>query len=138
MKNGASNIPNSDILVAMQQAGTVFKGRKEEEKLLIVISDMMEHSAFTSFYTKGGDLKEINPKAELENLQKKGFSADLTGVKVWVLGGGYFPNPGTTQAASARNPQQVILLEEFWAEFFKQSKAVLKEFGKPELVGTLP
>ena len=138
MKNGASTIPNSDILVAMQQAGTVFKGRKEEEKILIVISDMMEHSAYTSFYTKGGDLKDINPKAEIENLQKKSFSADLTGVKVWILGGGYFPNPGTTQAASARNPQQVALLEEFWNDFFKQSKAVLKEFGKPELIGALP
>lgn len=138
MINGSLNIPNSDILVAMQQAGTVFKSRKEEEKILIVISDMMEHSAYTSFYSKGGDLKDINPKAELENLQKKGFSADLTGVKVWVLGGGYFPNPGTTQNASARNPQQVALLEEFWTDFFKQSKAVLMEFGKPELIGALP
>jgi len=138
MKNGAFNIPNSDILVAMQQAGTIFKSRKEEEKILLVISDMMEHSAYTSFYSKGGDLKDINAKAELENLQKKSFSADLTGVKVWVLGGGYFPNPGTSQNASARNPQQVALLEEFWTDFFKQSKAVLMEFGKPELIGALP
>lgn len=138
MKNGTSNISNSDILVAMQQAGTIFKTQKEEEKILIVISDMMEHSAYTSFYTKGGDLKEINTKTELANLQKKSFFADLTGVKVWVLGGGYFPNQGTSNAAGTRNPQHLALLEEFWTGFFKQSKAELKEFGKPELIGPLP
>lgn len=138
MKQGSSDIPKSDILTALKEVGTIFKSRSEEEKVLFIISDMMEHSTYTSFYEKGGDLKQIDPVQELSLLQKQNFSADLKGVKVWVLGGGYFANPGTKEQPRSRDPKKIELLETFWSKFFQQSKAELKEFGKPELLGSMP
>ena len=138
MKQGSSDIPKSDILTALKEVGTIFKSRPEEEKILFIISDMMEHSTYTSFYEKGGDLKQIDPTQELSLLQKQNFSADLKGVKVWVLGGGYFAKPGTKEQPRSRDPKKIELLETFWSKVFQQSKAELKEFGKPELLGSMP
>jgi hypothetical protein len=138
MKQGSSEIPKSDILTAIKEVGTVFRSRPEEEKVLLIISDMMEHSTYTSFYEKGGDLKQIDPVLELSELQKQKYSADLKDVKVWILGGGYFAKPGTKEQPRSRDPKKIELLESFWAKVFQQSKAELKEFGKPELLGSMP
>ena len=138
MKQGSSNIPKSDILTAIKEVGVVFRNRPEEEKVLLIISDMMEHSTYTSFYDKGGDIKQIDPAKELLELQKQNFSADLKGVKIWVVGGGYFATPGIKEQPRSRNPKLVELLESFWTKLFQQSKAELKEFGKPELLGAMP
>jgi hypothetical protein len=138
MKGASSALPRSDILTALQQVGSIFRDRKEIEKTLIVISDMMEHSVYTTFYDKQGDIKEIDSSAEIENIKRKDMIADLKGVKVWVIGGGYFAPPKQGEPARSRNPQKIAALESFWKAYFNLSKAELREFGKPALLGQLP
>jgi hypothetical protein len=138
LKSASSTVPRSDILTAMQQVGAIFRDRKEAEKILIVVSDMMEHSAYTTFYDKQGDLKDIDAASELDNVQKKNVLADLKDVKVWVLGGGFFASSKQGDTARSRDPRKVAALESFWRDYFKLAKADLKEFGKPALLGQLP
>jgi hypothetical protein len=38
----------------------------------------------------------------------------------------------------AGGKKKIELLETFWSKVFQQSKAELKEFGKPELLGSMP
>ena len=138
MKDASSSLPKTEIMTALQEVGKIFANQKEEEKILFLISDMMEHSSYTSFYDKGGDLRDINPESELAMIQKDKILSDLRGVKIWILGGGYFAKPGSSEISKSRNPKKIAQLESFWRGYFQKSNAELIEFGKPALLGQFP
>src|SRR5690606_10845509 len=93
------------------------------------ISDMLEHSDYTSFYD-AQRIRNLDAQNELAKAERNGLFADLKGSRVYVSGAGL-----VTDAVkhSYRSGQTMDSLEAFWAGFFESSNATLAAFGKPSL-----
>lgn len=103
---------------------------KAEERYMLLISDMLEHSAITSFYA-ANKLKQINPDEEIKKVEKSNMIADFHGASVYVLGAGF------GAADSYRSGPSLQALEKFWRTFFTKSQATVKGFGAPSLFGEI-
>jgi hypothetical protein len=130
---GASNnIARSEILAAIHDTALgLVANTKSKRVVLLMVSDMLEHSAATSFYAKGG-IRHIDPRQELEKAEKAGVVASLRGAAVYVLGAGVAPRNGggTEYVDTAR----IGALKSFWNLYFERSGGRLSEFGQPLLL----
>lgn len=141
-----SQILQSEIFGALHSASTLLNNPPAHEKILFVVSDMLENSSFTSFYSKN-DVKLLDPKTELLKIEKEGFIEDFHGAKVYVVGAGLFPAPqlpageiggGKLKAKATpayRNARVMQSHKRFWEAYFTRSKATVVEFGQPDLLG---
>jgi len=128
LKGANKKLPHSDILKSLSDiAAHLIKPSKAKEKVVLLVSDMMEHSSITTFYTKGS-LKKIDTKKEMAKLQKSGFSADFDGAKVYVIGA------GMVGKKSYRESKTLKALTDFWEKYFHTSNAKLEAIGTPMLL----
>jgi hypothetical protein len=128
LKGANKKLPHSDILKSLDDiAEHVIKPSKAKEKVVLLVSDMMEHSSITSFYSKGS-LKRIDTKSEMAKLKKSGYTADFDGAKVYVIGA------GMVGKKSYRDSKTLKALTSFWESYFAQSNAKLKAIGTPMLL----
>ncbi|RLA67978.1 MAG: hypothetical protein DRQ78_02030 [Epsilonproteobacteria bacterium] len=128
LKGASKKLPHSDILKSLSDISThIIKPSKAKEKVVLLVSDMIEHSSITSFYSKGL-LKKVNTKKEIKKLAKSGHIADFANAKVYVLGAGIVGKKGY------RDSKTLKALTAFWEVYFSQSNASLKEFGTPMLL----
>jgi hypothetical protein len=123
-------LPNSEILAALRGLGS----RRGDpggpsERMLIVVSDMLENSPLTSFY-RANRPRVIDPDAELHRAIAAGMTANFHGERVFVIGAGFEPG-GTPEAHAAPDSRAVQRLEEFWRRWFQVSGAELVDFAKP-------
>ena len=129
--NVSSELAKSDVIAAMKDVSVLMKAATSPEKILFVMSDMLENSTISSFY-EGNRVKKIDPKTELKKVKKEEMFGDFGNVKVWVMGAGLVPEePGSKGVY--RDPIRLKALHAFWNDYFKESKATLVEFGTPEL-----
>ena len=64
LKGANKKLPHSDILKSLDDiAEHIIKPSSAQEKVVLLVSDMIEHSSITSFYSKGS-LKKINTEKE--------------------------------------------------------------------------
>lgn len=102
-----------------------------KKSTVIIVSDMIEHSGITSFYSNG-TLRDLNPDIELEKIKKLDFLANFYESKVYVIGAG---------VVNDKNQKRVIKsmesLKKFWSKYFEASNAKLSGFGTPELIETI-
>jgi hypothetical protein len=123
------NIARSDILVALSDLSRRVGESRVNGKMVIVVSDMLENSSITNFY-RAGELRAIDPGAELHKVAVSGIRADFRGARVFVIGaGGGSRTPAHGRAY--RDPRAMLALEDFWRRWFAISHADLVEFGKP-------
>lgn len=134
--DSASGIPQSDVIASLQDfAEQNVVSSPAENKIVLLVSDMLENSSVSSFYGSKA-VRHINPEAEFQKYKGKDLLADFGGAKVYVLGAGLLASgKGTLQAY--RDPVSLRLLEEFWQKYFAASGAELVEFGKPALIQTI-
>lgn len=124
------NIAKSEIFSALQQIGKDIQVQSSaNENIILLMSDMLENSEFTSFYANQS-VKEISVKAELDKVTKSNLVADLNQARVFVLGAGIL---NTAAPNSYRSGKIMQTLEEFWREYFVLSNAELMAFGSPAL-----
>lgn len=102
-----------------------------KRKVVLLISDMLENSDITSFY-KNNQTRVINPQQELDRVSTSQMFANFNQADIYVIGTGVIP--GNQQYISA---QKMNKLESFWKDYFKQSNATLRGFGKPMLLGDI-
>lgn len=125
-------IDRSDIISTLKDiSGNVVKASPATRRDVLLISDMLENSTISSFYSKNA-VKLIDPKAELD---KVGGFGDFGGANVYVAGAGSIITAGKKQVETYRDPKTMDALERFWREFFARSNANLAAFGKPSLMG---
>ena len=124
------NIGQSDIMSSLKQFGNHLRSTRARDRLVILVSDMLENSTTTSFYDKGG-VKEINVAAELAKAAKANLLGDLGGAKFYVIGAGLVQD---NSKGAARSDAKMQLLEKFWSNYFSNSKSNLVAFGKPLLL----
>jgi len=122
-----TDIARSEILFSLQKIGTDMTARPLPERVVLLISDMLENSTITSFY-RSGRVRDITPKAELE--KARAFPADFGGARFYVHGAGLI---GGQAAGSYRAGDTLLKLEQFWRDYLEQSNASLQGFGTPEL-----
>ena len=127
--NGANKkLPHSDIIKSLDDiAKHIIKPSQAKEKVVLLVSDMIEHSSITSFYSKGS-LKRVNSKAELSKVKKSGYLADFDGAKVYVIGA------GMVGKNSYRDSKTLKALSDFWTEYFQMTNARLQAIGTPMLL----
>ncbi|MDZ7360736.1 MAG: hypothetical protein ONB46_08430 [candidate division KSB1 bacterium] len=95
----------TDVMSALHVAERIFKAFAQPRKVLVLISDMIEESESYNFVTE-----KLNPErtraiiaAERQNRRL----ADLTGVKVYVIG------------ANAATREKFFAVRDFWLDYFR-------------------
>jgi hypothetical protein len=91
MGKSSSDIPRSEILFSLKSIGDDIKNAEGvNERVILLMSDMLEYSDFGSFYTNNG-IREINPAVELAKVEKQQLLADFSGARVYVHGAAFVP-----------------------------------------------
>jgi hypothetical protein len=120
----------SDILAALATLSRRVGGaRQADERIVIIVSDMLENSSIANFY-HSRDLRHIDPAVELRKVAASGIRADFKGARVIVIGGGGVASE-SQHGHTYRDPRALMALEEFWRRWLTTSHAELVEFGEP-------
>lgn len=131
-------LSRSDVIGSLAEAARHIRDDPAGRKVVLIASDMLENSAVTSFYRKGG-VRQIVPAAELAKVRAAGMLGDFGGAEVYVIGAAMLPldkASAETEATmqSYRSAVTLRALTDFWTLYFQNSRARLVEFGAPALL----
>jgi len=120
-------LPNTELIGTLFLLAKQMRPIPHAKRYLFIISDMLEHSGITSFYS-AGRLRQLDPAHELSIVESLRLFPDFQGANVYVLG-----------AAASLGPQyesaiKIEALETFWREYFAASHGTLRVFGTPSLL----
>jgi len=128
LKGANKKLPHSDIIKSLDDiAKHIIKPSQAKEKVVLLVSDMIEHSSITSFYSKGS-LKKVNSKSEMEKVKKSNYMANFDGAKIYVIGA------GMVGKKSYRDSKTLKSLTDFWTDYFQMTNARLQAIGTPMLL----
>jgi len=130
--SASGDLVKSDVIAAMSDVSVSVRASRAPQKLVLAISDMLENSTVTSFYERNG-VRSIDPAAEMNRVRKAGMLGDFDNAQVWVMGAGLIASDTTGKKTVYRDPIRLKALQNFWTDYFTQSKGKLVEFGTPEL-----
>ena len=128
LKGSSKKMPHSDILKSLADISkNVIAISKAKGKVVLLVSDLLEHSSITSFY-KQGHIKHINVAQEYAKINKSQYIPNFEEARVYVIGAGILPKKGY------RDPKTLKNLTDFWKHYFKSTDADLQEIGTPMLL----
>jgi hypothetical protein len=99
----------TEILDSLNITDTIFHDEKERQKILVILSDMIEDSKEYKFDKDKITEEYIN--RVIRSRREKNLMPDLSGVMVYVAG------------ASAADSNTFRAVQTFWARYFAESKA---------------
>ncbi|MRX09821.1 hypothetical protein GJ697_18445 [Pseudoduganella sp. FT25W] len=130
----SSNIAKSDIYASLKAISSVIKQSAAQDKIVLVVSDMLENSSVANFYAEQGkSVRNIAPAKELRTVEDNHLLADFGGARVYVIGAGLLADEAAN-GKSYRDPKTMQSLQAFWSDYFSKSNAKLVEFGQPALL----
>lgn len=129
LREASEQLPRSEIMHALREVGQDIQRQVAKDRVLFLVSDMLENSDYTSFYANNR-IRDLNLERELNLAEKQNVFADLQGVRVYVSGAGVVTS-GIKH--SYRSSKTMDRLQSFWFEYFKRSGALLEGFGMPML-----
>lgn len=129
LKGASEDIPRSEIFHSLRDIGADLRTVPAQERVILLMSDMLENSDFGSFYANRR-IRDLKPEAELEKVARDQLFADLDGARIYIAGAGLITKDINQAYRSGRT---VELLEAFWSGYFKGSNAELVAFGAPSL-----
>ena len=128
LKGANKKLPHSDIVKSLADISKhIIKASSASNKVVLLVSDMIEHSSITTFYTKG-NLKKVNTSTEMLKVKNSGHLADFDGASIYVIGAGLIGTNGYRDANTLKS------LTTFWEKYFSTTNANLKAFGTPMLL----
>ena len=128
LKGANKKLPHSDIIKSLDDiASHIIKPSKASTKVVLLVSDMIEHSSITSFYHKGL-IKKINVAKEMTKVKSSGHLTDFSGANIYVIGTGVIGKKGYRDAKTLKR------LTDFWEAYFANTHANLKAMGTPMLL----
>ena len=128
LKGASKQMPHSDIIKSLTDISkNIITPSQADEKIVLLVSDMLEHSSITTFY-KQGSIKHIDINREVEKINKSQYIANFDGAKIYVIGTGILAKGGYRDAKTLKN------LTDFWRHYFKEVDANLQEIGTPMLL----
>lgn len=117
------NLTRSDILYSLQDvAASAVDASKAQQKIVFILSDMLENSPYLSFYMFS-QLASMGIGEALDVVRRNGLFADFGGTDVFVIGAGLSP-----YRQMVRDVRDKDTLKTFWGEYFKYSNANLRRF----------
>jgi len=134
-KRSSDKIPKSDIVGTVRDVGaSVMSKISAKVKRVLLVSDMLENSDITSFYSRGS-VRRIDARRELALVEARGMLTDLRHAKVFVIGAGIIhTDPSRPNTDEHRDQGTLQALRAFWSGYFEKSNARLIEFGQPLLL----
>mgnify|MGYP006959932625 CR=1 FL=1 len=97
---------------------------RAKEKVILISSDMLEHSTISSFYASG-TVKNLNPDKEFNKYLNSDLSTDFHESRIFIVG------DGVTNKKRYNDPKKMKNLQRFWKKYFQHNHADLVEFGQP-------
>lgn len=126
-EKASSDLPKTEIMGSLVNFGAgVISRSKAQEKVILVVSDMMENSDTVTFYGSRG-VTHFDVKATLARAGKAGLFSDLAGANVHVIGAGISGNDHYLSQT------MMSKMQTFWAGYFEKSGATLIGWGQPQL-----
>lgn len=124
------NIPKSDIIKNIKDISLLkIKNSSPDNKVILLVSDMIENSSFLNFYSallSKQFIPDIEAKRIFEQLPSNFDNADL-----YVIGTGYTKNG---KFSSGKAMEKVT---KFWDAYFNLANANIKEIGQPLIMSDL-
>lgn len=128
-----SGVSKSDVLASLKDISARVKQSTAQQKVVLVVSDMLENSSVSSFYAQQA-VRKIEPEKELKLVQDNQLFGDFAGARVYVLGAGLLAEDAKQAKGVYRDPKTMAALQQFWRGYFQKSNAQLVEFGQPALL----
>lgn len=125
----AAHFANSEIMASLAHLSERVRlgpGRK----IVIVASDLMEHSSASSFYRRR-NLRLIDPRTELRNARTLDLVGNFDRAAVFVVGTGQLPPEA---GRSVRNIREMNALTHYWTMWFRASNASSVTIGRPNII----
>lgn len=133
--SATDQLARSDIMASLKELSVAVRESTANRKVVFIISDMLENSSISSFYSASG-VRNINPVTEMSKAVDGGMIGDFRGASVYVMGAGLVSENGKKNGVY-RDPKTMNNLEAFWREYFIKSSARVVEFGKPSMMGVI-
>jgi hypothetical protein len=132
----SGEIAKSDVLASLKDISAKVKLSQAREKVVLLVSDMLENSSVSSFYANQS-VRKIDPAHELQLAEKNQLIGDFGGARLYVLGAGLLNQADKKNTNQYRDPKTMQALSGFWRTYFEKSKAQLMEFGQPALLNPI-
>lgn len=127
-ENASTELPKTELTGSLSNFGdNLISKSKASEKIVLIVSDMLENSDVVSFYSQG-EVVPVDIKKSLAQLKDMERITDWAGANVYVVGAAYVQNGEYRSEKVLRN------IRGFWEEFFFASNAKLIAWGQPELL----
>lgn len=132
----SGDIAKSDILASLKDISAKVRQSSASEKVVLLVSDMLENSSVSSFYASQA-VRKIDPAKELQLVTEHQFIADFGGARIYVIGAGLLNSVDKKSKAQYRDPKTMQALASFWRSYFEKSRGQLVEFGEPALLNQI-
>jgi hypothetical protein len=128
-----SDMNKSDILFSLKDISARVSRSAAREKVVLLVSDMLENSSITTFYANRA-VRKIDPTKEYSLVLNSDLLGDFTGARIYVMGAGLLSDDTKLAKGVYRDPKTMQALHQFWKIYFQNSNAELTEFGQPALL----
>lgn len=135
-EGSSGEIAKSDVLASLKDISSKVRQSKATERVVLLVSDMLENSSVSSFYANQA-VRKIDPSKEMKLAIDNNLIADFGGARVYVLGAGLLSEDANKKKVSYRDPKTMLALSSFWKSYFEKSNAQLIEFGQPALLNQI-
>lgn len=135
-EGSSGEIAKSDVLASLKDIAGKVRQSKATERVVFLVSDMLENSSVSSFYANQA-VRKIDPSKEMKLAIDNNLIADFGGARVYVLGAGLLSEDPNKKKVSYRDPKTMLALSSFWKSYFEKSNAQLIEFGQPALLNQI-
>lgn len=129
----SGDIAKSDVFASLKDISGKVRQSKANEKVVLLVSDMLENSSVSSFYASQS-VRRIDPEREIKLASDNQLIANFGDARIYVIGAGLLSDDAKKNKAAYRDPKTMQALASFWRTYFEKSKAQLVEFGQPALL----
>lgn len=127
-----SDTPKTELVGSLYEiSNSLISQDGAEDKVVLLVSDMMENSSIDSFYKRGAVTK-INPERSLEKFGKNALFSNLNGAHIYVIGAGSIPNN-----TNYRSQEVMRSIKAFWEGWAQKSGGSISGWGQPALLGEI-
>ena len=128
MQESRADIPKSEIMHSLKNIGEDLKTSPARQRVILLVSDMLENSDSASFY-QHNQIRQLNVPKVLASVRQQNLVADMDGAEIYVLGAGLL----SAKDSHYIGGKTLDSVQNFWQQWFALSDARLVAFGTPAL-----
>lgn len=129
---GPGSTGQTEVMGSMQALSALVQASGARNKVVLVVSDMLEHSPAGDFYADHRrTVRRVDPDREIKSAAEHHLFGDFGGARVYVLAAGTLADGGKPRME--RDQRAMQQLQYFWSVYFGKSHAQLAGFAQAEL-----